>query len=412
MDRKKRDKARDGAEAAPLDPEAKARLEAQVAAVQAALEQAAEPDALADLVTPDPLDPGWDVHLIAALGAMAHPAIPPVLAARFGQARDKVRRKALKKALHRLQTRGVAVDADLLPREDASFGAPRPGTLAVFVSPLFGAGESYVILQGPAEILGGNFLVSRVSDQDGFRECVLLNLKRKQEAEVWERFRQQGLEHWLSPPPAYAVRLLEEAYAKPDSPGAAQYRALREKIFRHWGNPSAAPDLSLELPAPGPGEHSRLLEQSRQLAQDPWFHPWLPGPEEIAPWFAKLQEVQDSPLVLSDQQKQVRSDAVLDEATRALYPPENRVALGRRVLTMAYYLKLSGRAEDAGAARAAAVDLMEVDRSALTGENPFLKGLVQYAVRLAWELQQPREPGAPSGLVAPPGEAGLIQRPT
>jgi hypothetical protein len=241
---------------------------------------------------------------------------------------------------------------------------------------------------------------------------VLLSLKRKQEAEVWDRFREQGLEHWLSPPPAYAVRLLEEAYARPAGPGAAQYGALREKIFRHWGRPEAAPDLEQELPALAPGEQSRLLEHSRKLALDPWFHSWLPGPEEIAPWLTKLQEVQDSPLVLSEQQKQVRTDGVLEEATRALYPQETRADWARRLLTTAYYLQLSGREEDSRAARAAAADLEESDRSALYGENPFLKALVQYAVRLAWEMQQPRETASPSGLVAPPGEAGLIRRRT
>jgi hypothetical protein len=43
---------------------------------------------------------------MAALGGLSHPAIPPLLAALFGQARDKIRRKALKKTLHRLKTRG------------------------------------------------------------------------------------------------------------------------------------------------------------------------------------------------------------------------------------------------------------------------------------------------------------------
>jgi hypothetical protein len=349
---------------------------------------------------------------MAALGALSHPAIPALLVALFGRARDKVRRKALKKTLHRLKTRGVAFSDDLLPREEASFGAPRPGAAKVFVSPIFGAGESYVILEGPPEILGGNFLVARVSDQEGFRECVLLSLKRQQQAEVWDRFREQGLDEWFSPPPAYAVALLEEAYThKPGpGPGAAQYGGLREKIFQHWGRTEAAPDLDRELPALFPAEMPPLLEHGRKLALDPLFHSFLPGPEEIAPWLTKLQEVEDSPLVLSDQQKQVRLDGVLDEATRALYPVESRADWGRRLLTMAYYLHLSGRAEDSRAAQAAAADLTDPDRSALYGENLFLKSLVQYAVRLAYEMQQPREPGTPSGLVAPPGEAGLIRR--
>jgi hypothetical protein len=410
MERQKRAKARGAHEPAPLSPEAQARLESQVARVAGFLSAEVEPAALQALVSPEPQDPDWDAHLIAALGALSHPAIPPLLAALFGPSRDKIRRKALKKALHRLKTRGVAMAPDLLPKEEVSFGAPRPGAAKVFVSPIFGMGESYVILEAPPEILGGNFLVARVSDQDGFKECVLLSLKRQQQAEVWGRFREQGLDQWFSPPPAYAVRLLEEAYAHKAGSGVTQYGALREKIFQHWGRAEAAPDLEQELPAPSPEEMPRLLEHCRTLAMDPLFLAFLPGPEEIAPWLVKLKEVEDSPLVLSDQQNLVRIDRVMDEATRALYPPETWPGWGRRLLTTAYYLHLDGREEASRAARAAAADLVAPELSPLAGENAFLKNLVQSAVRLAYEMQLPREPAAPSGLIAAPGEAGLIRR--
>jgi len=410
MARQKQAKARGGTEPAPLSPEARARLEGQVVRVAGLLSTEAEPAALEALVSPDPQDPDWDAHLIGALGALSHPAIPPLLAALFGTARDKIRRKALKKTLHRLKTRGVAMAPDLLPREEASFGAPRPGAAAVFVSPIFGVGETYVILEGPAEILGGNFLVARVSDQEGFKECVLLTLKRQQQAEIWGRFREQGLDQWFSPPPAYAVRMLEEAYTHKAGSGAVQYAALREKIFRHWGRPEAAPDLEQELPAPAPGEMPRLLERSRELALDPLLISFLPGPEEIAPWLAKFKEVEDSPLVLSEQQKKVRLDGLLDEAARALYPPETRAGWSRRLLATAYYLYLNGREEDARAIRAAAISLEGPEVSALAGENAFLKSMVQSTMVLALDMEPPREPATPSGLIATPGETGLIRR--
>jgi len=412
MAREKKGKLRVADTPAPLGPEERARLESQVAGLAAALEAGVPEAALQEHLTPDPQDPRWDAHLMAALGALNHPAIPLLLAACFGGARDRVRRKALKKTLHRLKTRGVPVPDDLLPREEASLGAPRPGATAVFVSPCFSRGESFVILEGPPEILGGNFLVSRVSDREGFKECVLLSLKRKEQAGFWNIFREQGLNEWFSPPPAHAVRLLEEAYlVNPEADtGTSQYSALREKIFRHWGPPEAAPDLEQELPTVAAGEAGRLLEHSRQLAREPLFFTWLPGPEEVAPWLARLREVQESPLVLSDQQKQVRIDVVLEGAVRALYPPESRADWSRRLLTTAYYLKLAGREEDCRAARAAAADLDNQDRRALTGENPFLKGVVQYALGLAWELQQSRDDGTTSGLVVPPGDSRLILR--
>ena len=344
MERQKRAKARGAAEPAPLAPEARARLESQVARVVGALETEVEPAALQAQVSADPQDPDWDAHLMAALGALSHPAIPPLLAALFGEARDKIRRKALKKTLHRLKTRGVAFADDLLPREEASFGAPRPGAAKVFVSPIFGVGESYVILEGPPEILGGNFLVARVSDQEGFRECVLLSLKRQQQAEVWDRFREQGLDQWFSPPPAYAVRLLEEAYTRPAGagPGAAQYGALREKIFRHWGRPEPPRTWTRSC---RPSPRGRCRGSWSTAGSWPWTRCSTPGCRDrrkLPPGSTKLQEVQDSPLVLSDQQKQVRTDGVLDEATRALYPLETRADWGRRLLTTAYYLHLAG----------------------------------------------------------------------
>jgi len=411
MERRKKVKPRSGAASSALTPEAQAGLESRVAAVKAALEAAVDLEALREQVRPEALNPDEDVCLMTALGALNHPAIPTLLAALFGEAGDKVRRKALKKTLHRLKTRGVEVPDDLLPREEATMGAPRPGALAAVVSSILGTGESYVILQGPSGVLGGNFLASRISDVEGFKECVLLSLSRRDQQEFWDNFGEQGIFEWCPSPPAHAVRLLEEAYLRnPDGgSGTSRYVALREKIFRYWGHPDAAPDLDqVRPPIPG-AERGRSLEQARKLALDPLFHSWLPEPEEIEPWLARLREVEDSPLVLTDQQKQVRADALLDEATLALYPREGRADWQRRLKTMAYYLHLQGREEDSQAARAAA-DLEGPDQSGLIGENPFLKELVRYALYFASEEERPEKPEAASGLVLPGDEPLLIRR--
>ncbi len=395
----------------PLTPEAAAELQAQLDRVAAALEAGQDPTALRELLTAKPGDAAWDLHLIAALGARRHPAVPGLLAALFGHAPDKLRRKALKRAFHNLKTRGVPAPDDLLPREEATVGAPRPGAIAALISPVFRNGDSYVILEGPPEILGGNFLVSRINDRTGFQECLLLNLKRKQQEELWDHFRQQGLFQWFPAPGAYAVRLLEEAYrAAPQAEtGAGRYASLRDQIRRHWGSPEDAPDLEEALPEPGPGEAGRLLEQAPQLVTATLFHSWLPSPDEILPWLDKIKEVQESPLVLSEVQRQVRLDAVVDEATRALYPPEQRPDWRRRLLAMAYGLDLLGRREEARIAAAAAAELAG-ERGLLTGENPFLKALVQFALRLAWEAREkPRDAGPTPGLVAPPTESLIIR---
>ena len=105
----------------PLTPEAAAELQAQVDRVAAALEAGQDPDRSPGVAHSRPGDAAWDLHLIAALGARSPmPRFPGLLAAVFGAAPDKHRRKALKRALHLLKTRGVPVPDDLLPREEAT----------------------------------------------------------------------------------------------------------------------------------------------------------------------------------------------------------------------------------------------------------------------------------------------------
>ena len=120
-------KTRPKSDLPPLPPEAAAALAAQVAVVAAACDAGRDLESLKSLVTVNPQDTLWDLHLMAALAEVGHPAIPPLLAALFGEAADKARRKGLKRALHLLQTRGVPVPGELLPREEPVIGQTQAG---------------------------------------------------------------------------------------------------------------------------------------------------------------------------------------------------------------------------------------------------------------------------------------------
>jgi hypothetical protein len=396
----------------PLSPEAADALAAQMAVVAAACDAGRDLESLKSLVTVHPQDTLWDLHLMAALAEIGHPVVPLLLAALFGETADKDRRKGLKRALHLLQTRGVQVAGELLPREEPVIGQNKPVEVKALVSPIVGNGDSVVVLEAPKEILGANFLVAVINDETGLRECHLLVLKSRQQVEFWEYYRRQGLTDWFPVPGPYAVDRLEEAYRRLEvaTEASRRYASVRDKIWKNWGRPEEAPDLEQTLPFLEPGERSRLLEQARQLAGSPLFHSWLPGPEEITPWLDKMRELDQSPLVLSDQQKAVRADALLAEATRALFPPETRPLWGRRLLAMAYYLELGRRPEEARLARVVAADLLHPESTVLRGENPFLQGLITTTLGLAWqESQKPREAREPGGLLTLPGDSPLIR---
>ncbi len=209
----------------------------------------------------------------------------------------------------------------------------------------------------------------------------------------------------MSAPPAYALKLLEEALAlTPDGvPYRKEYLLVRESLWQHLGRPDEGPLLEDMLPPLEPGERRRYLEESRKLAIHPLFRTWIPEFHQIKPWLEKLREVQDSPLVLTEAQQQMRQEMVVDEAAAALFPPGERQRWGRRVLKMAYFLHLKGQADNARAARAAGEDLLAEDRGPLAGECPLLQELVKYSLLLALEYLKQQEPQSqPSLLVTPP----------
>jgi hypothetical protein len=404
---------RGGAILPPLSPDDAAALQENLARLQEALDAGTDPETLQNTIFPRPGDLAWDLRLIQGLGKIPHEGIPELLAALFGSSLDKERFKAIKKALHTLKTRGILVPAELFSREEAGCpGSFEAQALQAQISSIFGNGERYVILEGPREVLGGSLLVARLSDRHGLRECHLLTLKRKQRDELWQHFYSQGLDAWAEAPPAYALRLLEEALAlTPDGePNRDAYLPMRETLWRHLGRPDDAPPLEEMLPPLSPGERGGYLEQSRKLATSDLCRSWLPSPEEIVPWIEKLKAAQESVLVLTEAQQRLRQEGVLDDATAALFPQENRPLWGRRLLETAYFLDLSGRGEEARAAQAAGESLLSGERSALAGENPFLQELVRYALMLAWEFLKQQEPQPQtSPLLAPPTEP-LIRR--
>lgn len=411
-DRAKKTKKSPEPRLAALPPEAATRLAAQAAQVREVLASGENLADLEVLATPDPDDLLWDLHLLQTLAKIKHAAIPGLLASLFAQAKDKERRKALKRALHLLKTAGVPVAEDLLPREEKTAAwTPGPAALAR-VSRFFADGERYVVLEGSREFLdGGNTLVVRVSDVAGIQECHLFSLKRKHREELFRNFRQQGLGEFVAVPPAYAVRLLENAFdLDAGSEAAADYAALRTAIWQHWSFPEEAGELTRRLPELSEEDRRAWVERSGDLARHPLFLSWLPSPEEIAPWVEKVQAVQNSPLVLTEHQQRARYDQIIEEAALALYPSESRGRLGRRLLDMAYFLDLTGNPAEARVAQAAAEDLAAGANRPLGVEGPFLRGLVMYAVLLALEETRQAEPArTPAGLVLPSGESLLIR---
>jgi hypothetical protein len=394
-----------------LSPEDQALLKEQLSRLKAALATEGNPEALKALVTTRPGDLPWDLHLMEELARIPHAAMPALISALFTASPDKPRRKAMKRALHTLRTRGVPVPPDLIPREEPGLLAPAPTPAFVaHLSPVFTEGERYIILESSREVLKGNFLLVRLNDRTGLRECHLLIISRKQRQEVWEEFRKDGLGDWVQCPPAYALRLLEEALAltPPGEPAREEFLPLREILWRHLGRPDEAPTLESLLPLSPFEESPPSPEEVRRVAASQPLLALLPRLADLDPWLDKLEEIQRSPLILTEHQQQQRQTGVFIAAAQAFYPPETRSLWARRFLEMAYFFHLMGKSEESRVLRRAAQDLRSGDTTPLTGENWFILELTRRALSLAWELRKGRELEAPSSLLLAPPSTPLI----
>ncbi len=389
-----------------------AALQDQVSRIKQALEANQDLEALKELAAPLPEAPAFQLHLLNALGNIAHPAIPPLLAALFSETSHRQVRKALKRALHLLKTRGVPVPADLFPRDEVSIlHRGEIPALQAFVSPVYGPGDRLVVVESNQETFEGNFLVVRINDQQGFQECHPLSIKRKARNEIWEKLRQDGLDDWVSVPLAYAMGLLEEAYkAGPREGNAAiMYRSIREKLMARV-NPEEESQVAKLLPSLEPPQRQKWLQQSPGLAREKLFLTWLPPMPEVTPWLMKLKEIRESPLVLSEFQQKERTEAVLDEAVASFFPPEKRTPWGHRLLEMAYFLDRQGEWEKARAAQAAGEDLLEKPESLLVAGNPFLTELAWVALLMgARLLDEVQGASQEAGGILKPNEPLIIK---
>ncbi len=388
---------------AGLRPERQEALTPLVIRVHQAFLHSADTGQILEILAAHPVTgPEDELALLEALARLAHPLVPEILQAHFGRAPDKTRQKALKKAFHHLKAQGVEIPPNLVKPEASAVVRPMlsPAPVKGYMSRLEGNGSRMVILHLPRQGQSFNLFLALCNDVEGLKDTYAVLLSNKETKKYLDSTRQDMPGELVELPPAYVLQILEDSYqANPDqsSEAVAAYLRVRSFLQERLG-PEPAPDIHTLLPRLENRE--QYLEQSRNLSLEEDFLNWHFSPEELAPWFEKIQDIEKSPLVLTSEQKVARVERTVDEATRELFPPEQRRLLSRRLLEMAYYLESTGRPHLARQAQAAGEDL-ERERSLLERENPFLFGLLMFPLREMYDLK--KEPGAP-----PPHPEGRI----
>jgi hypothetical protein len=350
----------------------------RVAAGRAALEAAlARPDhdasALPALTAlPDDALDGVLAAFAAAHGAAAVPLLTRLAAP---GAKSALRRGA-RRALYRLSQRGVTASPAPAPRPVIDRQSER--AVRAWLSGIDGSGSRavWIVFEGP---YGGLRLCSLIlNDTQGISEVAGGDITKKRLDRELAALRASQKLPWVTADPARAVGLVAEALdlhaAKGTSPPAA---------FNPWrasfaAAPVATPPALAEAADPG------LVDRSAALLDRPELAGWFLDPGSVQADAVDLLASRESRLVLSDQLKAEREEAIVTRVIEREIDADARRLWTRRLAEMALVLDAAGEPETATLARAVAASLAA--GSPEPRRHPFVRALATRALEIASEV--------------------------
>lgn len=305
-----------------------------------------------------------------AHGPAALPVLTALTAARTGRAVHR----AARLAIYRLSQRGLQPP----PRAEARPVVERRPERAVrgWLSGVDGSGSRavWLLFEGA---WGGQALCSLiVNDEVGVMDAAGGEISKKRlEAELGALRASQKLP-WVEVEPAMALAVVGEAVALHRAHGSAPPAA-----FGRWARrfaPSPPPPLPDVVPDPA------LVERAPALLELPELAGWFLDPGAVQGDALDLLQARESKLVVSDQVKAEREEAIVTRVVERELGPEARRRWARRLLAMAFILRATDRPEPAALADAAAAALADVTREAR--HQPFARALARRGLDVAAEV--------------------------
>lgn len=330
-------------------------------------------------------------ELAAALDALVlvGPAAGAALERADARAPDRERKKQVRRAIHRLRSRGADVAPQAAPRSSVLRPLPQARVRAV-ASAIDPAGARIVWLA--TERSGGAELCEiLVSDQAGVLRVERMSGRRR------------DVERFLSD--LLAQRKLEAAEVDPDAARAWLRHCERAKSATAAGvDPALVRELvrGAESPTPGEQVRARLAPLASLAESESWLRArleagglaaWLLTGPAIDEAVARLEDIERSPLVLSGLAERDRREQPLAAAAASVLGAEARERIARRLDETAALL-------DARGERSGASACLRVADAVREARDPLRVGFLQRLLELSIEGARRRRGG--------PGESPLI----
>jgi hypothetical protein len=289
---------------------------------------------------------------------------------------ERATRRAAKRALYRLSQRGITAPAAPPPRPVVARRPERP--VRAWLSAIDGSGSraTWIVFESA---FGGLDLCSLIlSDTVGIVEVAGGEISKKRLGTELESLRRDQKLPWVETDPKRAVALVAEALELHRTLGTSPPAA-----FDRW-RPRFQAVAAATAPATPAAPDAALVERAPELLELPEMAGWFLEPETVAGDAVELLQARESRLVVSDQIRKEREEALVARIVeRDLHGPA-RALWSRRLLEMALVFRVLGRDAHAALAEAAAGALGDLARP--VASQPFARALAQRALEVAGEV--------------------------
>jgi len=351
----------------------------------------------------------FTVALAEALASTANPVAVKVIQALQGIEAKKPVRRALKTALYRLARQGLVKEqeeAEVEPR--VLVPRPEDRQAEAWASWPESQGERGIILKLPDAGRGYLMVIGILNSEGVFHEFEAVQTTRKGVRALLERMT-GGVSGRIIEIPLEHFRFLYEetadTYQRQSMELPAGYDVMLKQLDSLVEKP-AGPHIYNLLDEKEIGGDTLLLRSSDGLLEVQPFVSWRLPEELVSPFAAKIKELSQSRLVISQSAQLERVEQIYREAATEIFTAERRQRYGRLLEEAALLLYLESREQEAKRAFAVALDL-EKELGVFT-ENNFILGLVKRSISAKVgslleniEGERQREKTTESGLIIP-----------
>ena len=307
------------------------------------------------------------------------------------EALPKIARKSLRRVLHRLRSRGVAVPE-----------APPVATVAK-LDPLDEAiDEARVTAFDPHGVRIAYLASDRAGGGVRLFELALDEARGVLEFDVFEAGRSRARrflksaetrDHWpaVSAPSVSVRALIARAAARQAADRSAPrgFNEWRSRLCEAPAGTRTPGELARE--ALGAGAVDRALVSG--WVRDGALGPWPPPIERVQPLIERLDELSKGVVIVSGPARREQVDRAVDDALAAIYPPDERDRIANLFEETAYVWWQIGRESDARQALAAAADFRTCEPRA----NPVARAMIERLLSPALLRARAESDPAPAG---------------